>query len=126
MKARVTVNVDGCEAASHEFDADPVYSRENKPGGFNRLRLVFEKNMDRIEMYGGGTGRGGDRGMILRVDRTEDEESNKIVIFGTTPNGTDKGKVLFGGTPNGTNGGKMSRADRTEIVVDITGDADSV
>ncbi len=107
MKAQVTMSIDGCEAASHQFD------------------------FDRIEIFGGTTV-GGDHQMVLTVDRTAREDPNHIVIFGgtqigpdddmvllwSTPNKAGKGKVLFGGTPNGSNGSKVLKGNRVEIVVD--------
>lgn len=120
MKVRVVVSLDGCEAASHVFDpgadnfgagaqAAHDYFRENKPsrGTYDvaRLKLVFEKGLDdRIEIFG-CTSVGGDKEMVLSIDRTESEDLNRIGIFGGTQTGTDKGKVL--------------KADRVEIVVDI-------
>lgn len=107
MKAQVIMSVDGCEAASHEFD------------------------LDRIEIFG-GTAIGGDHQMVLKVDRAAGEDPSQIVIFGGTQTGTDKnmvlvwsapdctdnGRVIFGGTPTGTNNGKVLKGNRVEIVVD--------
>jgi hypothetical protein len=107
MKAQVTMSVDGCEAASHEFD------------------------LDRIEILG-GTAVSGEHQMVLRVDRTAGGDPNQIVIFGGTqtgtdrnmvlvwraPDGTDNGRPIFEGTPTGTNNGKMLKGNRVEIVVD--------
>jgi hypothetical protein len=149
MKVRVVMSLDGCEAASHVFDlagednfgagaqAAPDYSRENKPGGgaydVVRLKLVLEKGLDRIEIFG-GTSVGGDHQMVLRVERTGSEDLSQIEILGGIQTGTDKNLILtadrtlrkgpgaiviFGGTPNGTNGGKILKADRVEIIVDI-------
>jgi hypothetical protein len=104
MKIRAITGLDGCAAASHEFNlarednsgagphAARDYSREKAPGSANdvtRLKLVLEK--------------GGDRQMILRVDRAKGEDLNQIVICGGTPTGTNVGTVL--------------RADRIEILV---------
>ncbi len=149
MKVRVVVSLDGCEAASHVFDPGANnfgagaqvahdYSRENKPSGgaydVARLKLVIEKGLDdRIEIFG-GTSVGGDKQMVLRVDRTGSEDLNRIGIFGGPQTGTDKNMILtadrtlhegpgaiviFEGTPNGNDKGKVLKADRVEIIVDI-------
>ena len=112
------------------------YSRENKPSGgtydATRLKLVLEKGLDRIDIFG-GTAVGGDHQMVLRLERTG-SDLNQIEIFGGTKTGTDKNMILttdrtlhegpgaiviFEGTPNGTDKGKVLKADRVEIIVDF-------
>ncbi len=80
MQARLTMSVDGCEAASHEFD------------------------LDRIEIF--GTPAGGEDQMVLRVDRTAGEDPNQIVIFGGTQDDTERNLVLFWSAPDGADQGK--------------------
>jgi hypothetical protein len=80
------------------------YSRENKPSGgaydVARLKLVLEKGLDRIEIFG-GTAVGGDHQMVLRLDRTGSEDLNRIEICGGTQTSTDKNMILTTGATNG-------------------------
>jgi hypothetical protein len=94
MQARLIMSVDGCEAASHEFD------------------------LDRIEIFGATAG--GDDQMVLRVDRTAGEDPNQIVIFGGTQTGTDRNMVLFWSTPDGTNKSKVIFGARQTVLTVVT------